>query len=102
MTQTGMRIDVYAPIIPNIANVALRRALIKKARGVSTQRCHGTYLMPDGAECTEHTDIHTIFIEDTDESRMWLETLMRNYKAAAEQSCVLYVINGCKATFITD
>lgn len=96
----NLRIDVYAPVFPAVP--MLRQALLAKAGGVSSLRCIGSFIMPDGKECKELTDIHTIFIEDTAENQLWLEDLLLTYKRVAQQQSVLYVLNGHLAHFITE
>ena len=77
-TCVNLRVDVYAPVFPAVP--ALRQALLTKAGGVSSSRCIGSFIMPDGKECKELTDVHTIFIEDTAENQLWLEDLLLTYK----------------------
>ena len=98
-TCVNLRVDVYAPVFPAVP--MLRQAMLAKAGGVSSYRCIGSFIMPDGKECKELTDVHTIFIEDSAENQLWLEDLLLTYKRLAQQQSVLYVLNGHLAHFIT-
>lgn len=97
-----MRIELYLPTMPHRAAEKAKAEILSGCGGITITQGLGSWVDDDGATITEAVEVVTAFVPDNEDNRLWVEAVARQYKADAEQQCVLFVLNGNETNFIED
>lgn len=95
-----MRVEMYVPSLPHYALEDLTRKIVFEVGGTTALPMVGRYTNDAEDTLLEAGKVLTTFMEDSDDNRMWLEDILRQYKEDAEQECVMYVINTNEVVFL--
>ncbi len=97
-----MRVQMYIPMEPAAPREHVQFHLIEGCGGLTAWDADGYWTSPDGGNIDEPVRVLEVYLEDTPDNRLWVEAVAREYKDAADQECVLYVINQNETFFIED
>jgi hypothetical protein len=97
-----LRVEMFVPYHPYPPSTVLATEIIRETGGLTQTQGVGHWLNGNGARVTETIWTFLFFVEDTDDNRLWVEEIAREYKEAAKQECVMYVLNGNDTIFIED
>ena len=96
-----LELKMFIPRMPHRPHSELVAQLTESFGGCTISGSIGMWKAPNGVVQVEGTDVIWCYIPDTDEARLAVEWIARQYKDAATQSRVLYSISGTP-TFIED
>lgn len=97
-----LRVELFVPREPVEPVLALKAKILQEVGGFTDMHGTGAWLSGAGKLIEEGVFVLLFFVEDTEDNRLWVEAIAREYKEDAEQECVLYVLNGNDAVFIDD
>lgn len=97
-----LRVELMVPYHPYEPSSVLANEIIQEAGGLTHYQGAGHWVDSKGETVTETVWVFLFFVEDTDDNRLWVEEIARKYKEAADQDCVMYILNGNDVIFIED
>ena len=95
-----LRVEMFIPRDPVQPNRELRAKIIDEVGGLTESVAVGHWLDAASEIVSEGVNVFLYFVEDTDDNRLWVEEVAREYLEDADQECVLYVLDGVNAFFI--
>lgn len=91
-----LRVEIFCPVgALEDTDYALLDYVLLVSGGHTTVRGEGAWTSRrDDNVHYEDTDVVLFFLPDTDENRLKVETICRDFKEASGEQCVMYVLNG--------
>lgn len=99
-----LRVEIFCPKgALEETDYALLDYVLMIAGGHTAIDTQGAWTSPrTGSVQYEDTQVVLFFLPDTDENRLLVETICRDFKEDSGEQCVMYVLNGNNVYYVED